>query len=140
MFFGDWVTSQTILKVLGEEYDYFPSYNNQIVFELYDRDTQPYVYASYNGQPMSLMGIAEEGNIMFNQFQDLICDLIYYGDIDKVKEGEEDWGSDAYQKAENPICVELLYNRAFKNNEYIFEDLEGVKVEHVMNYDRPYLA
>ena len=28
MFFGDWVTSQTILKVMGEEYEYFPSYTN----------------------------------------------------------------------------------------------------------------
>lgn len=40
----------------------------------------------------------------------------------------------------SPVCVELLYNEAFLNNEYLFNDLVGVNVEHVMNYNRPYLA
>ena len=65
------------------------------MFELYDRDTEPYIYATYNGKPLSLGGLAEEGNLMFNQFQDYICDLIYYGDLEKVKEGEDDWSSEA---------------------------------------------
>lgn len=28
----------------------------------------------------------------------------------------------------------------FKNNEYLFEDIYGIKVAEVMNYSRPYLA
>ena len=34
----------------------------------------------------------------------------------------------------------MLYNEPFKNNEYFFDPIKGVKVENVMSYDRPYLA
>lgn len=40
----------------------------------------------------------------------------------------------------NPVCVEMLYNEPFLNNEYLFEDLAGVKIENVMSHDRAYLV
>ena len=92
LYFGEHKTVQTILKVLGEDYDYFPLYVDTIEFELYDRDTQPYVHASHNGKPMSLEGHADEnGDMMFNIFMDYICDKLYYGDIDAVKKGNENF-------------------------------------------------
>ena len=33
-----------------------------------------------------------------------------------------------------------MYNQKFKNNEYLFEDIYGVKVAQVMNYSWPFLA
>ena len=39
LYFGEYKTAATILKQLGEEYDYFPKYGEQITFELYDRDS-----------------------------------------------------------------------------------------------------
>lgn len=89
LYFGEYKTAQVLLKALGEDYDFFPKYAEQIIFELYDRDTQPYVYASHNGVPLKLGGKAEKGHIMFNVFMDYICDRIYYGSIDDVKTGDE---------------------------------------------------
>lgn len=57
-----------------------------------------------------------------------------------VKEGEEHFRDEEYQHQHNPVCVELLYNMPFLNNEYFFEDIQGTKVESVMEYERPYLA
>lgn len=131
LFFGEYKTAQTILKALGEEYDYFPKYAEQILFELYDWDTQPYIYAAHNGQPLKLGGKAENGHIMFNVFMDFICDKIYFGNIDDVKTGDEKYRNQEYQKQNNPVCVEILYNLPFKNNEYLFEDIYGIKVSEV---------
>jgi len=89
LFFGEYKTAQTLLKVLGEEYDYFPKYAEQIVIELYDWDEQPYIFASHNGIPLKLGGKADKGHLMFNVFMDFICDKIYYGSISEVKAGNE---------------------------------------------------
>ena len=140
LYFGEHKTAATILKMLGEDHDYAPKYVEEIYFELYDRDSQPYVHATHNGEPMELEGITSDGHVMFNVFMDYICDKIYYGDVDQVKDGDENFKDDKHQQAFNPICVELLYNEPFKNNEYFFTDIDGIDVEHVLNYDRPYLA
>lgn len=89
LYFGEYKTAQTLLKVLGEPYDYFPKYAEQIIFELYDRDQQPYIYASHNGLPLSLGGKTDKGHIMFNVFMDFVCDKIYYGNLADVKSGDE---------------------------------------------------
>jgi len=89
---------------------------------------------------MNLGGKAEKGSLMFNVFMDYICDRIYFGNIASVKTAEEKFRDPEFQKQNNPICVELLYNMPFKNNEYLFEDIPGITVSEVMNYSRPYLA
>lgn len=68
---------------------------------------------------------------MFNVFMDFICDKIYYGNLDEVKTGDEKYWNQEYQKQNNPVCVELLYNLPFKNNEYLFEDIYGIKIAEV---------
>lgn len=96
LFFGEFKTAATILKVLGEEYDYTYTYGEEIRFELYDQDDESFVYATYNGEPMSLDGRADDGSILFQEFMDFICDKLYYGDIEAVRKGDE-----SYKSSEN---------------------------------------
>ena len=53
------------------------------------------------------------------------------GNLDEVKTGDEKYRNQEYQKQNNPVCVELLYNLPFKNNEYLFEDIYGIKIAEV---------
>lgn len=89
--FGNRLTFLAALEVLGLDYDvvYNPGWGDQLVFELIEEGKDKFVKILINGDLVKRF--SADGKIPFDQFIDFVCSKLYFGNMDKVKQGKEDY-------------------------------------------------
>lgn len=89
--FGNRLTYLAVLRVLeiddGEPYN--PGWGDQLTFQLFKQDGEWFVKI-FNDDVLITLGDTGE-NIPLSTFREYVCSRLYYGDMDAVEAGEEDY-------------------------------------------------
>lgn len=89
--FGNHQTFLAMMHQLKQIDDYFPSFSEEITWELFYSAGQYKVRGRYEGKPIQMEGHADiNGDVTIDTFLDYMCTKIYLGDIEKVIKGNED--------------------------------------------------
>jgi hypothetical protein len=93
--FGNRLTYLAALRVLNIDKDVLwnPGWGDQLTFELFFEDGEWYVRIFNNNEIVPLT--SRNGNIPLKDFKQYVCSRLYYGDMDAVESGHEDY----HQKA-----------------------------------------
>lgn len=93
--FGNRLTYLAALRVLNIDKDVLwnPGWGDQLTFELFFEDGEWFVRIFNNNDLVPLT--SRNGNIPLKDFKQYVCSRLYYGDMDAVEAGHEDY----HQKA-----------------------------------------
>lgn len=89
--FGNRLTYLAALKVLNinENVIYNPGWGDQLTFELFEENDEWYVRIFNNNKLVTLDSC--DSNIKLQDFKDYVCSRLYYGNMDAVESGHEDY-------------------------------------------------
>ena len=89
--FGNRLTFLAALEVLNLDQDinYVPGWGDQLTFELFEEDRKLFIRIFINQKLVTQL--SRDGVIPLNQFIDYVCSRLYYGDLDAVEKGTEDY-------------------------------------------------
>lgn len=89
--FGNKITFLAALEVLNLDHDvsFVPGWGDQLTFELFEEDKKLFVRIYINQKLVTKL--TRDGIIPLNRFIDYICSRLYYGDMDAVEKGTEDY-------------------------------------------------
>ena len=89
--FGNRLTYLAVLRVLNLDQNilYSPGWGDQLTFELFTENGQWFVRIFNNNEVVT--SIESSGNIKLEDFNYYVCSRLYYGDMDAVKAGYEDY-------------------------------------------------
>lgn len=96
--FGNRLTYLAALRTLDldDDVSYNPGWGDQLTFELYQEADQWFVRI-YNNNEL-VRSISRDGKIPLEQFKTYVCTRLYYGDMDAVEAGYEDYHKKAQIK------------------------------------------
>jgi hypothetical protein len=94
--FGNRLTFLAALEVLNFDHDaiYNPGWGDQLTFELFEDYGQLFVRILINNNLVT--HIQRDGIIPINQFIEYVCSRLYFGNMNRVEQGLEDY----HEKAE----------------------------------------
>lgn len=89
--FGNRLTFLAALDVLNFDHDivYNPGWGDQLTFELFEEDRELFVRIYINGELVT--HLSRDGIIPLNNFIEYVCSRLYFGNMEKVKQGLEDY-------------------------------------------------
>jgi hypothetical protein len=89
--FGNRLTYLAVIHALQIDDDavYSPGWGDQLTFELFQEDEEWFVRILNNNDIVPLN--SENGSIPLNDFKDFICSKLYYGNMEEVEAGREDY-------------------------------------------------
>jgi hypothetical protein len=89
--FGNRLTYLAAMSVLGieEGVTYSPGWGDQLTFELHQENGQWFVKIFNNQIQVKLN--SQDGNIPLDEFREYVCSRMYFGDLDAVAAGAEDY-------------------------------------------------
>jgi hypothetical protein len=99
--FGNRLTYLAAMRVLGIDKDvvYNPGWGDQLTIELLTDNNKPFVRIFNNNDLVILF--SKNGNIPLDDFKSFICSKLYYGNMDAVEDGFEDYHNFADVKGGN---------------------------------------
>lgn len=122
LYLGNHLTLLAALHLFNEVEDYHVDFNDELRFQLFKKNGKYYVRTLLNDRPLRLEGTANtDGEAEWTNFRDYICSKLYYGNIERVRNGKE---NPAEFIRLRDSCANFLSNAFYRNDKVLLKEHE----------------
>ena len=122
VYLGNHLTLLAALHLFNEVEDYHVDFNDELRFQLFKKSGKYYVRTLLNDRALRLEGTAnKEGEAEWSSFRDYLCSKLYYGNVNKVRDGKE---NPAEFIRLRDSCENFLKNAFYRNDKILLQEHE----------------
>ena len=126
VYLSNHLTLLAALNLFNEIEDYHVDFNDELRFQLFKKDGKYFVRTTLNEKPLTLEGTGNsEGEAEWTSWRDYICSKLYYGDLSKVRSGNENPSEHVKIRGS---CSSFLSNAFYVNDKVQLKDHDRAPV------------
>ncbi|CAI2386731.1 unnamed protein product [Moneuplotes crassus] len=123
VYLGNHLTLISALHLFNEVESYRVDFNDELRFQLFQKDGRYLVRSLLNDKPLRLEGVANsQGEIEWSAFRDYICSKLYFGNVDSVRDGTENPQEFMHLKES---CDSFISKGYYRNDKVLLELTEA---------------
>ena len=126
VYLSNHLTLLAALNLFNEIEDYHVDFNDELRFQLFKKDGSYFVRTTLNEKSLTLEGTANSnGEAEWTSWRDYICSKLYYGDLTKVRNGNENPSEHVKIRGS---CSSFLSNAFYVNDKIQLKDHDRAPV------------
>jgi hypothetical protein len=122
VYLSNHLTLLASLHLFREVEDYHVDFNDELRFQLYKEGGRYYVRTLLNDRPLRLENTANSnGEAEWSAWRDYICSKLYYGSVEKVRNGQE---NPAEHIRQSGSCENFLASSFYSSDRVLLQEHE----------------